>query len=556
MKKISCLIASFCLAFNIFNYYIAICQNEVKSKLESVTIYPAKALVEKSAVVNLVRGENNFIITNNATPLSAENIHFSAGEGFFITNINTKTINQSFLQAAKSTLQPSVYTQVSDLYSQIEKTKSQIKDNNVLINTYKQQMTALQNMKTIKNTQIVDSVSVMRQQFDFQRKESLTISNLIDNKTKENAELNIKVQKLENNLETLIKKNNYGCNISTKSNNILITIFSNKNATTELNYNYLVSNVQSIYSYDIMLNEEKGNAIFNLKNTICQNSGYNWANCKIIFSTNDADFAGSEGNLPIWYLDLNQYQPRVYKEARRNNTVMFAKSLQTDMLAEEESSEEDMSIIGSVASAESLSLSKEFTLNTSQSITSGGEWHNIPLVSDTTKAIFRHFSTPKNVEKVFYAAMLPDWEDLSLLDVKSNIFLNNKYLSKTYLQTSEAKDTLHFAAGEDKDVKITRKVSRTSPDKGFLSSSVTETVTVNLNITNTKNKKITLNLKDQVPISQNADIKVLDISAPNCEINSSTGIINWNLDLEAKQTKQISFSYTVKYPKDSQLYLN
>ncbi|MBR1626830.1 MAG: DUF4140 domain-containing protein, partial [Bacteroidales bacterium] len=76
-------------------------QTEVKSKLVKVTVYPNNALVEKSVKVNLVKGENKFIITDNATTFNKDNLHFTRQEDFFITGVNLKTVNQSFNQASK-----------------------------------------------------------------------------------------------------------------------------------------------------------------------------------------------------------------------------------------------------------------------------------------------------------------------------------------------------------------------------------------------------------------------------------------------------------------------
>ena len=75
-------------------------------------------------------------------------------------------------------------------------------------------------------------------------------------------------------------------------------------------------------------------------------------------------------------------------------------------------------------------------------------------------------------------------------------------------------------------------------------------------VKNTKNQAVDLEIKDQIPVSQNADIKVTVADSGGGNLNNATGIIKWNITMQPKQTKEIKFSYTVKYPKDFNLILN
>lgn len=540
-------------------------QKEVKSKLVKVTVYPNTALVEKSTRINLVKGENKFVITDNATTFNRDNLHFAQNEDFFITSVNLKDINKSFNQACKDNFLPNIATQIINLNDKVQQNKQKIADNNLLISTYRQQLSALTNLKAVKNTQAIDTIKTLKEQFEFQKDESIKLNNLIVKVQKENKELNFQLSKMDEELENLIKQNNGNCNLTTNSKNIIISIYSNRNMTAELQYDYLVSNVSSNYAYDVMLDENLQNAIFNLKANITQWTNENWKDCNIVFSTNEAKMVGEDGELYTWYLN-NQPIYREYTKGRStkkamNSNVMMAKSVQVDGVLQEMDSESEDALnevvyIESGATSENFTLSKEYTLNIRQSISSGDKVQTIPLVFDTTKAEFKHFSTPKNIEKVYYTALLPDWEDLQLLDVNCDIFLNGKYIAKSYISTNSTRDTMKFSAGEDNGVKISRKMRKSSPDKGFLSSNVETTVTVTLNIKNTKDKVVDLEIKDQIPISQDANIKITNVENLEGALNSSTGIIKWNLQLQPKQTKELKFSYTVKFPKDYNLNLN
>ncbi|MCF0209781.1 MAG: DUF4139 domain-containing protein, partial [Bacteroidales bacterium] len=278
------------------------------------------------------------------------------------------------------------------------------------------------------------------------------------------------------------------------------------------------------------------------------------------FSTSEGGEAGFDAELPINYLNFNETKAR-YSNNKRMANLMVAKMANS---TEEEYvsndlviAEEAQPVFMAGVTIENLNLSKEYTLNTKQIIASNENTLTIPLVKDTTAVVFSRYSTPKNEEKVYYTALLPDWEDLGLLDVDCKVYLNNKYVSQSYINTANTSDTMKFSVGEDKNVKVARKVRKSSPDKaGFLAKEVEETVTITLNVKNTKSEKINISLKDQVPISNNTEIKVFDIKYTEGDFNANTGLIRWNLNLEPKEEKIITFSYSVKYPKGHSLHLN
>lgn len=116
---------------------------------------------------------------------------------------------------------------------------------------------------------------------------------------------------------------------------------------------------------------------------------------------------------------------------------------------------------------------------------------------------------------------------------------------------------MRFAVGDDKNIKVTRKLRKTSPtEKGFLSKDIVETANITLTIKNTKNEEVEISIKDQIPISANSEIKISDVDLAGGELNANTGVVRWNVLLAPKEEKKITFTYTVKYPKGNRVILN
>jgi hypothetical protein len=64
-----------------------------------------------------------------------------------------------------------------------------------------------------------------------------------------------------------------------------------------------------------------------------------------------------------------------------------------------------------------------------------------------------------------------------------------------------------------------------------------------------------MNLEDQIPVSQNPnEIKVSLVDADGANLDEVSGILRWKIKLSAKETKKISFTYEVRYPKNKTIF--
>lgn len=532
-------------------------QTEVKSNLDKVTIYPQKALVEKSVKVNLKKGENRFIITNNAYYGVEEDVHFASSNDWFVTSINTQIQTLPQKEAAKKVLPQNIYQQYIVLKDNLDDTEAQITDAEALLKTLYAQKTALSNLKATKTPSEIDTIEIIKSQFVFQREEMKNINKLISQTTEKQTELKYQKNNILKDIEILIKKYVGGKKVLTQDKSILVSIYSNKDLTNQtLKYTYFTHAVSSSYSYDVMFDENKNTAVFYLKNTVTQNTGENWKDCEIVFSTSEGEYVDYNENLSPYYLDYAYTKQKAKVGTMKLNTATD-KAVAMGSKSEVEGEAVYLAnAIYSQSDMQNLTLNREYSLATKQNIATN-ESITIPLYNEETKVDFSRFSTPKNTEKVYYTALLPEWEDLGLLNTYCNIYLNDKFIANTYINTDEIGDTMRLSVGEDKEVKITRKLRKSSPaEKGFLSKDVVEKAQIILIVKNTKNELVKLSIKDQIPISANSEIKVSDIVLDNGEIEANSGIVNWNVEIEPKGEKKITISYTVTYPKGNKVILN
>ena len=533
----------------------AMAQTTVESHIDRVTIYPKSALVEKSAVVNLKKGENKVVIRGNAHHVSANSLQFASSPDWLISSSNMKTSNVPAAIQASRLLSSTAYAQYQTLVKQRDDLDMKIANNDQLMQALQSQLAALSRLKAIAKTQDIDTLERIKAQFDYQRKESQNINSAIFKARKENEEYSYLRNQLNDQINWLLETNTGGSQLPSEVVDVVVSITANRNVQNAMvKYSYMVENMSLCsYSYDVKLDEDRHRAIFCLKGRVGQNTGEHWRDCELVFSTTDASKNAFDRNLAPYYLDFYSEVGLFRFEDGSASNTMVKKMVRKEAAVAERNIEEDAVMIAPSTYSD-LTLSRDFVLNTKQTIASGAESKMIMLAADTTIAEFAHYATPKNEEKVHYTALLPNWEDLGLLDAKCNVYLNDKYVSQSVIATNGMGDTMRFAVGEDRNVKVGRKVQKSTPERGgLLSKDIEELVTVTLTVKNTKAQELVLSMKDQIPISKNVDIKVMNVQTGGGELDEKSGIVRWQMKLAPREERKVTFSYIVRYPKGNRV---
>jgi uncharacterized protein (TIGR02231 family) len=192
----------------------------------------------------------------------------------------------------------------------------------------------------------------------------------------------------------------------------------------------------------------------------------------------------------------------------------------------------------------------EYEIKLKYSIESDNKQHNVIIQTKSVPALYSYSITPKVEPDAFLMARVTDWEDMNLIAGTARVYFDNSYIGETHINPNNTNDTLQLNLGRDKSIVVTRtRVKDKTKDKIFSDNRVW-TRTYDIVIRNTKNIPIRLIVEDQMPITKEQDIKIDYLEMANGQLNKDTGIITWDFNLSAKDTKKIRFSYEVKAPKD------
>ena len=202
-------------------------------------------------------------------------------------------------------------------------------------------------------------------------------------------------------------------------------------------------------------------------------------------------------------------------------------------------------------------LSKTYNIDLPYSIQGNGKVQNIDLQTQEVSAKFKYYIVPKLAQEAYLLAEISDWEKLGLLTGKANITYDGTYMGETLIDTQSTQETLALTLGVDSRISVKREKMQDFSSRKFLGSDTKQAFTYLITVKNNQSQPITMTVKDQYPISTKKEIEVelLKESTPTTHANEEVGVLVWDESLSPGETKTFKTSYTVKYPKGSQLNL-
>jgi uncharacterized protein (TIGR02231 family) len=306
-------------------------------------------------------------------------------------------------------------------------------------------------------------------------------------------------------------------------------------------------------TYDIRVDDISSPASIIYRANIWQNSGIDWKDVKVSLSNASPMTAGALPSLYPWFIDF--YQPVAYQQLNETVRVRGAKSMPaSNAKAEDVMQVAEESAPLPVTMSES-NISFSFDVNVAQTILSDGKPEAVELQRLTVPATYSYAATPKLTTSAYLMGYITDWNEYNLLPGESNIYFNNTFTGKGFINTTELTDTLPVSLGADNNITIRRERRKDFTSQKLIGANKVETLSFLISVRNNKSQAAEIKLRDQIPLSQNSDITVEALELTGGKLNTVTGEVVWNLRVDPRATKEIILTYSVKHPKDKKVIL-
>ncbi|MEO0124536.1 MAG: mucoidy inhibitor MuiA family protein [candidate division WOR-3 bacterium] len=347
---------------------------------------------------------------------------------------------------------------------------------------------------------------------------------------------------LQTELDTLRRKYNDTKALIENRKTIKFDARPDKLGNYRIELNYILYGASWKTYYELRANPSKGNIALTYFGKISQRTGEDWDDTKIILSTGKPALGGTAPTPEPWYIYSYEYETEI----------------RAPMAAPAEVAKEAVSEIDQIityqkgAPAVEAGISVWYPLPGRYSIKSGEPEKKIQIYETNFNADFEYLIIPRLSELAYSTGKFQNKSDYLFLAGEAGTYVGDDFTGRTNFHNLAPDESTTVSFGVDEMIKVQRELKKSKVTKGGLFKKIKKHELLYENsIKNFRNKEINCTIIDQVPVSQEADIKVTDIKLEPkpSEEDKDRGIYYWKVTIKPGETFKIKSSFSVEAPE-------
>ncbi len=527
----------------------------ITSKIEAVTVFRSRAQITSSAKANLKAGKNEIIFTGLSPKLIESSFQLLANSNqVTIFSVQPTVTSRRNPQAWK------ISEKIRDSLQNARTAQKELSDNLQILQN--EEALLVSNQKISSDARPLTPIELAAMA-DFIRKRISTVRKEIRETNQEQADNNLLISRLQSDLSRMLNQStnsSFDLSVDVPSGEVIVSLEAKSAVSVEFMLQYLVTNASWNPIYDLRAKEVGKPMEISYRAHVSQTTGIDWKDIKLTLST--ADPTQSTETPEFYAQHLKIYEPVIVTGYASEGKKQYARKEKAqadaagygnedmDMKAEESESIADYTTVKESA------LSAEFEISLPYTILSDGRKQLVEVAKMEVATDYQYTVFAGKNKEGFLMANLSDWQQHQLVSGDVNIYFENKFVGKTYLDTQNSGDTLAISLGKDSRIVAQRITLKDKNKRKFIGSNVTESKSFEIIIKNNLSRKVNIKVIDQIPLSMDSRIEVEIENISGGELNSRTGQVIWNTEIPASDSKKFKLEYTIKYPKGKQLDTN
>lgn len=537
-------IFSLLLVLGVLSFAPTSAQKQISAKLDQATVYFNGAALTHTASASLKSGSQEVIIDGLSPDIVLSSLKVKA--------------NGVLISA----------TEYSKDYITPKEETARIKKLNDSLDYYNDLLTDAMNELAI-HTQLLKLVTEGTQSNMNQKDHGVAIADITANmelyKTKA-TELrksiekdNKKISKLEEAVDRLNKQilqDGFASKIRSGFLKLAITVPQNVN--TVFTVTYVTNKAKWVPCYDLNIPSMDKPIVLQAKAQVQQTTGINWDNVKLTLSTAQPNRSAEAPVFKTWFLKFARQHIVPGMQVRKSsegyetpasNTVSYGSLEGVSAVDDADANVISMNDYVNVNEQEFM---VNYDIAVPYDIPGNGKWQLIDLNNYDIKADFKYYSAPKLSDLTYIVATLSDYGKYNLLPGEATVTFNDTYVGKTWIRPNDTENEITLTLTTEPRVTVKREKQRDFCSTKHVGNSTTETRSYLITVRNNLTRSAKLTLKEQYPISNDKDIdvKLIEVKPTATYNKEEIGVLTWDMELNAGETRTFVVTYSVKYPKD------
>lgn len=317
--------------------------------------------------------------------------------------------------------------------------------------------------------------------------------------------------------------------------------------TVEIELSYVVNNAQWASTYDIRLADEVLALTWHAE--ITQSTGEDWPECELALSTARPADTAQIPELSPWYLD--RLQPLPPAMPMRSRAGAAAESA-------------DFGAPGSVVAAAPMmqaaaafvpppppvvehgAAATTYKPTRQVAVPADGTAHRTTVAVIDLSADVDHITAPILGVEAFLRAKAVNSSEHTLRPGKASVFHESEFVGTTALDVWSPGEEVELNLGIDDRIRVERELVRRTAGKAVLGGTKRREAEYRIKIGNFGQRKTTVTVLDQIPVSRDDGIVIKDVSCkPEPRKRTDLGELTWEIALEPGRSAEVSVGFRV-----------
>lgn len=508
------------------------------SEIKKVTVFLNGAQLSRTCSLSVPAGNTDVVISNLSSKIEESSLQVKATGDVIIMSVKLRT---NYLDKRQNTFDR------KQLEAQLKAINKQEKEHKMLKAVYEGEQGVLLANQNLGSETEGFTAKQLQEIVEYHHTKLLDIRSKI-------LELDLQLESLQEQISRLTKQLNESANVEKSPiNELVVSISAKKECNTTFLVEYYINDAHWVPFYDARVEDVNKPIELSRKAQVYQNTGEDWDKVQLTLSSANPQLSGSKPELYPTNVDFVAAEPR-------RNMVLQSQAMDD---SEDLQIKEDVKVQKSSSNIKGRStdfmvkpsaMRLDFVIENPYTIPSDNKPYTVAIGQLSIPAIYEYQIVPKLDPSAFIVARITNWDQYDLLDGTVNLYFQQTYIGKTFLNTKQVTDTLGFSLGRDPFIVTTRKSIKEFSSDETIGSDRKLLRNWEITVRNTKRTPVTITLEDQVPISQSRDVDVYVYETGGATYNPKTGKLTWNFTLEPSSSKQFTFKYRVKYPKSKGTY--
>lgn len=528
----------------------------VDSTISAVTVYTDRAVVTRTATVELGGGQAELVFANLPESLVDQSVQVS-GRGTAQAMILDVAARRTFVDFTPN-------ARVKEIEDQLRALRNDDR-------TLADQVAVLGSQRDSINEFMKNAVAAtkdagrpkledVRATLDFGQKQLLEIAQSNQKLDQQREELSNKIAALEQQLNEL--RGTGGKGFKT----VVVRVSAAQAGNLELSLSYTVGNARWTPSYDARVLSGERTVALGYFGVVRQTTGEDWKNVALTLSTARPSLGGAAPTLTAWNLDVwvnrpmpvaaaaarDAYEGRERLEKANAARVVNLQAFTTNAVGGADMAPPPPEVEMAGAIVESGATSASFKIATASTIPSDGSAQKVPIAAAKLAANPEYLTVPKRQQTAFLTTKVANSTEFPLLAGPMNVFLDGTFVATSALRTVMAGEKFDLALGADEGISVKHKrVQKFTEDTGLTNSGKRVTYEYLLTIQNNKKSAERVIVVDQLPLSRNEKIVIKQLAPEAREMKpTDEGALKWTLDLKPGEKRDITVKFAIEYPND------